>query len=182
MSSFTHEDNICSICLTPKHIEDKYIHKIHVCNHTFHVKCLNMWYDTCHNSNKFSATCPLCKRDVISVEHANVYKIGGVYLFNPKNTNFLYSNIECYESDKIAYINSFTDNKPSFITFCESVNEYMRRVRHYKVSDNDYVHNPENTDLMLLDELSWCVSVMGYSTATYIYLMKIGHLPVKYLN
>lgn len=53
MFSFTHEDNICSICLTPKHIEDKYIHKIHVCNHTFHVKCLNMWYDTCHNSKNF---------------------------------------------------------------------------------------------------------------------------------
>jgi len=107
-----------------------------------------------------------------------VYKICGVYLFNPKNTDSLYYGIECYETCKIGNITSYhTNNKPKQIKILESVKEDFKSMRVDSSSSDEESENIlEDTENMNLRDLREYVDMCGYSTATYIYFIETGHM------
>ena len=169
------EQNItlCSICLQPGGVYKK----TPVCNHTFHHNCLDKWYKTCSN-NDCELSCPLCNRNVLSTEHLNGYTYRDVKLFNPKNTDKLYYNIECYEDYKIATINSYsTSNNPSDTTISldESVKDDIIRYVEEELECIN-ISSFEDSERRSDSPLRAYIEIQGYSWATFIYFMKIGYI------
>ena len=169
------EQNItlCYICIQPGGVYKK----TPECNHTFHHNCLDKWYRTCFNNNH-ELSCPLCNRNVLSTEHLNVYTYRDVKLFNPKNTDLLYYNIECYEDYKIATINSnSTSNNPSdiIISLDESVKDDIIRYVEEELECIN-ISSVEDSESNTHSPLRQYIEIQGYTWATLIYLMKTGHI------
>jgi len=165
------EQNItlCYICIMPGGVYKN----THVCNHTFHHKCLDKWYRTCFNNNH-NLSCPLCNRNVLSTDHLNVYTYRDVKLFNPKNTDLLYYSIECYDDHKIATINSTTNNPSDIIiSLDESVKEDIIR---YVEEELECINISEDSEREIHSPLRQYIEIQGYTWATRIYLMKNGHI------
>jgi len=180
---FSNEEDLCGICLESIRVA----FRTPGCNHKFHYRCLNKWYRSCYYENRRDPTCPLCKRNVLSTEHLNVHKIGGVYLFNPKNTDNLYYNIECYNSEQVATVDSYsTNNKPKKISITEYVKEEFKSMclydeyEDYSCSEDESEDISGNTEDMKVSDLKKYVEICGYSHATFIYLIEIGYIHRRY--